>query len=280
MKRRFLLLSASLLWMVPPAFAQMVAPQKPAAETPAINADLKAARAANQEKRYADAEALMQKDTAANPGLFYCWIELGTAEIGLKKYADAETSFKIALGSVPAEAKGRSSDGHTLVLLSSAPPPPVVSPFGTNATLVGSRTPDFYGVAYSSLGEIYARTGRVAEAQAAFDAAAKAMPAQAARFRRNETVFFDLGGFADAELDAAQKAIAADPGQAILYYFKGHALVSKATIDPQTQKMLLPPGCGEAFQKYLELDPNGQFASDAVTLLNAAGVPVKGKNRK
>jgi hypothetical protein len=81
-------------------------------------------------------------------------------------------------------------------------------------------------------------------------------------------------------LAAAEKAIAADPSRAMLYYFKGQALVSKATVDSQTQKMILAPGCAEAYQKYLELEPNGQFANEARGVLTGAGLPLKAGNHK
>jgi tetratricopeptide (TPR) repeat protein len=71
------------------------------------------------------------------------------------------------------------------------------------------------------------------------------------------------------------KAIALDPTRAALYYFKAQALVSKATIDPQTQKMVLAPGCAEAYQKYLELEPNGPYAADAKGVLSGAGIAIK-----
>jgi len=31
--------------------------------------------------------------------------------------------------------------------------------------------------------------------------------------------------------------------------------------------MILPPGCAEAYQKYLQLDPKGQFSADAKGVL-------------
>ncbi len=33
----------------------------------------------------------------------------------------------------------------------------------------------------------------------------------------------------------------------------------------------MPPGCVEAYRKYLELEPNGQVAPDAKGVLAAAG---------
>lgn len=44
------------------------------------NDTLFAARAANKDKRYADAEALMLKATSAQPELLYPWVELGIAQ--------------------------------------------------------------------------------------------------------------------------------------------------------------------------------------------------------
>ncbi|MGD0097827.1 MAG: tetratricopeptide repeat protein [Terracidiphilus sp.] len=250
------------------------------------NASLLAARTANKDKRYTDAEALMLKVTASQPELLYPWIELGTAQIGLKKYAEAEHSFAVAVGTAAASPNTSSTSGMNkrpdiLVDPASAnSSTPTVNPFGATVTGVGTRSPDFLAVAYSNLGEIYARTGRISDAQAAFDAAVKYSPSQAVLFRRNEAIFFFQAGKEDAQLDAAQKAIALDPGQAIFYYFKGQALVSKATVDPATQKIILPPECAEALIKYMQLEPNGQFVADARNILSSAGVPIPANRKK
>ena len=107
--------------------------------------------------------------------------------------------------------------------------------------------------------------GKVSEAQAAFNTAVQSNPTQAALYLGNETIFFFQAGNADAQLAAAEKAIAVDPKRAMLYYFKAQALTSKATIDPQTQKLVLPPpGCVEA---YLQIprtrSSTAQFSADA-----------------
>ncbi|SRR5579871_5645067 len=106
-------------------------------------------------------------------------------------------------------------------------------------------------------------------------AAVKDNPTEAALYRRNETIFFFKTGDADDQLAAADQAIAIDPTRAMLYYFKGQALVSKAAVDAKTQKIILPPGCVEAYQKYLQLEPNGPYSADAKGVLAAAGVPLK-----
>ncbi len=66
-----------------------------------VNADVVAARKATAEKRYADAEALMLKVTAAKPELIVPRMELGLAQLGLKKYPEAEETFKVALELMP-----------------------------------------------------------------------------------------------------------------------------------------------------------------------------------
>ena len=242
-----------------------------------VNADVIAARAANREKRYADAEAIVVKDTVSNPGLIPPWIELGLAQLGLKKYTEAEASFKTALAINPSSPKSQQDIGFQR---EDNPSSTHIGRTVTAASAIASeqtRPPEVTGILDSSLGEVYIRTNRPAEAEAAFDAAAQANPAQAAFYLRNETIFFFQAGNLEAQLAAAKKAIAADPNAAVPYYFEGQALVSKATMDPATQKMVLPPDCADAYKKYLQLDPNGPYSADAKAILASAGVQVAKK---
>lgn len=246
-----------------------------------VNADLIAARAATKDHRYADAEALMVKDTQENPDLVLPWIELALAQNGLEQYDKAEKSFKIALGIDPATvAKEHDDDFYER-----ADAQGVVAPTATRQTrntnfegtvITGNqRTPDVLGTAYAGLGEIYIHDRKFDEGKQAFDTAVKDNPTEAALYRRNETIFFFKAGDADDQLAAADAAIQIDPTRAMLYYFKGQALVSKASVDPKTQKIVLPPGCAEAYQKYLQLEPNGPYSADAKGVLTAAGVAPK-----
>jgi tetratricopeptide (TPR) repeat protein len=285
MKSRLLLLVTTLALSATASFSQglppLGPPQKPEAaphpaslSVEAMNADLKTARAANQEKRFADAEALMRKDVAAKPGQVYLLIELGLAQIGLKQYAEAESTFKAVLPGDSAPLQQASSGGFYAAdgkgTHSGASLPPIDDPAKVK------HNPEVVGIAYSSLGEIYVHLNRTAEAQAAFDQAVKANPQQAGLYLGNETVFFFQVSNTAAQLEAANKAIAVDPNRAKLYYFKAQALTTQATVDPKTNKLILPPGCLEAYQKYLDLDPNGQFAPDTKSILAAAGQPMKG----
>jgi tetratricopeptide (TPR) repeat protein len=180
---------------------------------------------------------MMLKDTAAKPDASVLWAQLGQAQMGLKKYDEAEATYKKTLEVEAASKK---------------------------------PNPQTQGVAESGLGEIYARTGKVAEANAAYAAAAKINPAGAAVYLKNEAVIFSQVGNAVAQAAAADEAIKVDPTQPLPYYLKGQGLIGQATIDPATGKMILPPGCAEAYQKYLDLAPTGAFAADVKGILAEA----------
>jgi hypothetical protein len=220
-----------------------------------LNADLKtvtqdikdadAARAAKQKDvetaKFTEIETLMLKDTQLRPNEPILWAYLGLGQAGLKKYDEAEASYK-----------------KSIELASAAKTP----------------KPEILGMANSGLGEIYARSGKVPEANAAYAEAAKADPAKAAFYLRNEAVIFFQANNAQAQIAAAQEALKSDPNQPVLYYIIGQGLVQNATVDPKTNKILLPPGCAEAYQKYLELAPTGPYAADAQGILAQAGQKV------
>jgi tetratricopeptide (TPR) repeat protein len=213
--------------------------QKENAQVKNLNADLATAREDIKEKKFDDAAGLMQRDTTAKPDAAVLWVELSIAQNGLKKYDDAITSAKKAIETNAASKK---------------------------------PSPEIEGAANNTLGEAYAGKNQIPDATAAYDAAAKAQPAQAGMFYANEAIVLaKSGGNADAVAAAADKAIAADPKRPVPYYLKGQALIGKATVDPKTSKIVAPPGCEEAYEKYLELDPNGPMAPDAKNILAQIG---------
>ena len=204
----------------------------------AAKADIQAKANDIRTAKYTEIESLMTKDATAKPDASVLWAQLGLAQNGLKKYDDALVSYKKALD----------------VDLASKKPNPAIQ-----------------GMANAGIGEALARQGKVAEANAAYDAAAKANPSQGAFYLRNEAVIFFQQGNQDAQVAVANEAIQLNPNDALLYYLKGQGLVSKATIDPKTQRIVLPPECAEAYQKYLELAPTGPYAADAKGILDQAG---------
>ncbi len=129
---------------------------------------------------------------------------------------------------------------------------------------------------YLNLGEALGRSGKPDDAAKAYESAAAANPPTAGAAYYNEAAtYFNAQKLPEAAA-AADKAIAADPKRANSYYIKASALVPNATIDPATKKFVLPPGCLEAYQAYLELDPTGAHAEDVKGLLASLGQPQKG----
>jgi hypothetical protein len=93
-------------------------------------------------------------------------------------------------------------------------------------------------------------------------------------YYQNEAIVMSRNNNLDATAAAADKAIAADPNKPLPYYLKGQALVSKATVD-KAGKIVTPPGCIEAYQKYLELAPDGPYAPEVKQVLEGMGQTVK-----
>lgn len=210
--------------------------------TSASRPELAAKTAEIKGAQYVDIEDMMTKDTQLKPDEPILWADLGYAQAGLQKWDAAITSYQKALD------------------LEKAAKTP-------NAQVIG--------IAQSGLGEVYARTGKVTEANAAYDAAAQADPTQAGLFLKNEAIIFFQQGNSKAQAAAADEAIKANPNDPILYYLKGQALVQNATIDPKTHRIVLPADCSAAYQKYLQLAPNGPFASEVAGILQQAGEKVR-----
>jgi tetratricopeptide (TPR) repeat protein len=129
------------------------------------------------------------------------------------------------------------------------------------------------GAYYNNLGEAYARANRIDDAVKAYTGAAQANPAGAGQYYFNEGAILTNVGKVDDAIAAFDKCIAADPNKADAYYWKGVNMIGKATL--KGNKMVAPDGTAEAFNKYLELQPNGQFADPAKQMLASIGATVE-----
>jgi len=126
---------------------------------------------------------------------------------------------------------------------------------------------------YNQMGNALTRLGKTDEASPAFDSAAKTDPSKAGMYFKNEAAVLYNAGQMDAALAAADKAITADPTAADAYYIKGQALVTKTAPDA-SGKLVAPPGCVEAYQKFLELAPNDSKVPDVKAVLASLGQTV------
>src|SRR5258708_17344896 len=125
---------------------------------------------------------------------------------------------------------------------------------------------------YNNLADALYKAKKIDEAVKTYELAAQADPSQVAQSYVNIGAVLTNSGRHDEANAAFDKCLAADPTRAEAYYQKGINLLGKATL--QGDKTVAPPGTAEAFQKYLELSPNGPNADSAKALLPTLASPV------
>jgi tetratricopeptide (TPR) repeat protein len=232
-----------------------------------LNKMLGEAQAALDAGNFDQAIATYKAAADADPSRDLLWARLGNAYITAAKkstdtaarkqyYADGAASYKKAVD---------------IVTAAPAAGAPAKAPSAT-ATV---------GAYYNNLGEALSKSGDNAGALAAYEKAAEADPTNAAMYYFNEGATLTNTGKVDDAIKAYDKAIAADPNRADAYYYRGINLLSKATM--KGNDMVPAPGTAEAFNKYLELEPEGSLAGQAKEMLAAIGAKIEtsyGKSKK
>lgn len=135
------------------------------------------------------------------------------------------------------------------------------------------KSPEALGAYYNNLGESLSRSGDTQGAVEAYEKAVAINPANAALYYSNKGAVLTNANKIDDAIAAFDKAIAADPARADAYYLKGTNLLNKATM--KGNEIVPAPGTAEAFNKYLELDPDGKYAQQAKDMLAAIGAKVE-----
>ena len=126
---------------------------------------------------------------------------------------------------------------------------------------------------YNNLAETSAKSGKIDDAVSSYAKAAQLDPAKAGQYLFNTGAVLTNAGRVDDAIVAFDKVIAADPNKAEAYYWKGVNMIGKATL--KNDKMVAPDGTAECFQKYLELQPNGQMAQPAKDMLASIGASIE-----
>lgn len=126
---------------------------------------------------------------------------------------------------------------------------------------------------YNAMADAQVKAGKTDDAMSSYDQAVQLDPTNAGQYYYNEGAVLTNNGKVDEAITAFDKCIAADPNKADAYYWKGVNLLAKATT--QGAKMVAPEGTAEAFNKYLELQPTGQFADPAKQMLASIGAKVE-----
>lgn len=119
-----------------------------------------------------------------------------------------------------------------------------------------------------------AKAKKFDEAQAELNKAAQLDPTNAGRYYYNlGAVYVNSGQSGPAEV-AFKKAIEVNPDYADAQYQYGNALSARLTTGPDG-KVVAPEGMKDALEKYLQLDPMGQYADAAKGLLQAIGATIQ-----
>lgn len=119
---------------------------------------------------------------------------------------------------------------------------------------------------YNNLGGIYGRANKIDEATAAYQKAAEIDPANAAQAWLNYGITLSNVGKYKEAVEPLKKATELDPKSAKAWYLLGSALVADPSIYKQTAgkiEVTPLPGTAEAYQKAIDLDPNGPFGQQA-----------------
>src|SRR5258706_5058456 len=140
---------------------------------------------------------------------------------------------------------------------------------------------------YNNLGGIYGRAGKINEAMEAYKKSAELDPPNAAQAYRNGGItLYNVGKMKEA-VEPLKKATELDPNSAQAWYLLAAALVGSMEYKQVGGKLQVQvqPGTVEAYQKALELDPNGPYGQQAKQGLEALqqiapGIDTKTKRKK
>ena len=135
---------------------------------------------------------------------------------------------------------------------------------------------------YNNLGNCLAQLGKADEATAAYQQAIMLDPMNTAMYWRNLSVGLYNTGKIKESLDPLHKATEADPKSAQAWYLLGAALVYTMEFKQDGDKIvpIMQPGTMEAYQKAIELDPNGPYGAQArqgLEALQAMGIGIDTK---
>ena len=112
---------------------------------------------------------------------------------------------------------------------------------------------------YNNLGNVQARAGKIDEARASYTKSAELDPPNAATAWRNFGISLYNAGRLKEAVEPLKKASEIDPKSAQTWYLLGAALVGSMETKKNGDKLefIIQPGTVEAYQKAVELDPNG-----------------------
>jgi tetratricopeptide (TPR) repeat protein len=221
-----------------------------------LNEKLNAAKAATDAGDYETAIATLTEANQIDSTRDLLWFKLGDAyRMSAPKQTDAAEKQK--------RFEAAATNYQKAIELRTASEQAQKDP-NNNATLAAY---------YNNLAETDSKSNKIDDAVANYAKAAQLDPAKAGQYLFNTGAVLTNAGKVDDAIAAFDKVIAADPNKAEAYYWKGVNLIGKATL--KGDKMVAPAGTAEAFQKYLELQPNGSLAQPAKDMLASIGASIE-----
>jgi len=211
----------------------------------ALNDAFNAGMTAMQAKQYDQAVPAFTKASELDPAQQAVWAQLGEAYVKLaetKTGADFDTNI------------GKALEAYTKALELKPDDP----------------------ASHNNYALALAKAKKFPEMQAELKKAADLDPANGGKYYYNLGAILVNSGQNDAAGEAFKKAIELTPTYADAYYQYGVTLVGKAQIGGDG-KVTPVPGTVEAFNKYLELQPNGPYAQPAKDMLTTLGSTVDTK---
>jgi len=119
---------------------------------------------------------------------------------------------------------------------------------------------------YNNLGSILGRTGKIEEATTAFQKSAEMDPPHAAQAWLNYGIVLSNASRYKEAVEPLKKATDLDPKNAKAWYLLASAMIADPSIYKQTAgkiEVTPLPGTVEAYQKAIELDPNGTWGTQS-----------------
>ncbi len=213
------------------------------AKNKALNDAFNAGKDALAAKNYEAAVDALQKGTTLDPNQTVIWANLADAyvgEAGTKTGADQQAALEKAI-----EAYGK-------------------------AIALKPENPAYHNNYALTL----AKAKKFDEAQAELNKAAQLDPTNAGRYYYNLGAVFVNNGQPAAAETAFKKAIEVNPDYADAQFQYATALSAKLSTGADG-KVVAPEGMKDALEKYLELQPTGQFADAAKGMLQMIGATIQ-----
>lgn len=188
-----------------------------------------------KEGKIDEAVATMEQAVALDQTHDVVYAVLGECYMAAKKYPEAQSAYEKALTLVKPDSK-ETTTYHSGLALALMKQSKASEGLAECAKIQGNNA--VTAQCYYNGGAVLTNAGKIDEANQAFD-----------------------------------QSIIADPTRAESYYQKGVNLMGKATL--KNGKMVPAPGTAAAFNKYLELAPDGPYAQPAKDMLTAIGASVQ-----